>query len=131
MAGRIIPESQQSPRDGPCRSIALGQAVTLHARVPMQLRVLRGTAWLTVDGPHRGAGDAQGDQVVLAGACVGVAAGRRLVLEPLGSEGVALTWAAARQAATGAFPRMLPPPGCGGDRLALRNAPVARPVRQG
>ncbi len=108
MTASLVPESQQSrarPAAGgaPARECFLesGQAHSLHPRAALQLRVLRGRAWVTLGAGPGGWLGASGDVLLHAGQSVCVPAGARAVVEPLGRDGLHYQWraAAARAAA--------------------------------
>lgn len=59
--------------------------MTLHARYATELQVQGGCVWVTLDGPHTGAPKDSGDVFLNAGSSLRVPAGRRLVIEALGT----------------------------------------------
>ena len=67
--------------------LAPGQALSLQPRRAGLLRVAQGQVWVTLDVPHRGAGNELGDYFLQAGEQLGVGAGRHLVLEPFARAG--------------------------------------------
>lgn len=70
------------PRPGlEVRSVKAGEAVALSSSVPSMLRVATGHVWATLDGPHGGTPDDEGDLVLGPGATLEVQPGNRLVLE--------------------------------------------------
>ncbi len=84
------------------RTLAPMQAQTLRPLDNGILTVARGAVWVTDLGPHDGTaeGGPQGDVVLPAGASLQVAAGRALVIEPIGLHGqpaqlAAFDWRAA------------------------------------
>ncbi len=73
-------------------SLASGQATTLRPKVPGVLRVGQGCVWITLDGPHE---RRAGDLFLQAGARLSIAAGQRVVLEPVLRDGqwdAAIDW---------------------------------------
>lgn len=62
--------------------LAPGRAFTLRPTEGGVLRVAHGRLWVTLDGPHGGALNEQGDLVVETGESVRLRAGQRLVIEP-------------------------------------------------
>ena len=60
--------------------LAAGHAITLHPDTAGELRIGQGCVWLTLDGPHE---RRAGDLFLEAGASLPIAAGQRVVLEPL------------------------------------------------
>ena len=73
-------------------SLARGRATTLRPRVPGVLRVGQGCVWITLDGPHE---RRAGDLFLQAGARLPIAAGQRVVLEPVLRDGqgdAAIDW---------------------------------------
>lgn len=70
------------------RTLAPGQALSLHPREAGELQVARGTAWVTFDVPARGAPRAPlGDLFVPAGGRLPLRPGQRLVIEPIALRG--------------------------------------------
>ena len=65
--------------------LGCGHAVTLHDVHAAVLRITHGRVWATVDGPHCGPANNQGDLVLNAGERLTVQAGQRVVIEPWGS----------------------------------------------
>ena len=65
--------------------LAEGSAVTLHDGNAAVLRITHGRVWATVDGPHCGPANNQGDLVLTAGERLTVQAGQRVVIEPWSS----------------------------------------------
>jgi hypothetical protein len=59
-----------------------GRAVTLRCTEAGILRITQGRVWATVDGPHVGPSNNQGDVVLNAGERLSVQAGQRVVIEP-------------------------------------------------
>ncbi len=64
--------------------LGAGRAITLQPREDAVFKVAHGRVWLTFDGPHFGALNAQGDQFLEAGDQLTVQAGQRAVIEPCG-----------------------------------------------
>lgn len=72
--------------------LASGAARSLRPTTAMQLRVVCGQAWLTLDdGPH-GWREASGDLLLQAGQSVRVGAGQHAVIEPLGGRSLQFQW---------------------------------------
>ncbi len=67
--------------------LANGKALGLHAKRASVLRLASGRVWATLDGPHAGPPNDQGDLALGAGEVLPVAAGKRLVIEPMGRSG--------------------------------------------
>ncbi len=67
----------------PAGSWKLGadRAMTLHCFDAATLRVTQGRLWVTVDGPHSGPANSQGDVVLSAGERLHLRAGQRVVIE--------------------------------------------------
>jgi hypothetical protein len=63
--------------------LAGGKALGLRASRASVLRVASGRVWATLDGPHAGAPNDQGDLALGAGEALPVLAGQRLVIEPM------------------------------------------------
>ncbi|MBS0392767.1 MAG: DUF2917 domain-containing protein [Proteobacteria bacterium] len=83
--------SQQSSDQDRCR-LGAGVARSLMPKTAMQLRVLSGRAWVTLnDGPH-GWREESGDLLLLAGQSLNVAPGQHAVIEPLGHEALDYQW---------------------------------------
>ena len=99
---------------GPAGSWKLrcGHAVTLRAASAAVLRINHGRVWATVDGPHAGPANNQGDLVLKAGDRLTLKAGQRVVIETWKSgaasanEAVYFSWDPALDAA--ALPSRLP-----------------------
>ncbi|MBS0300828.1 MAG: DUF2917 domain-containing protein [Proteobacteria bacterium] len=82
---------QQSADQDRCL-LAAGTARSLHPRAAMQLRVLSGRAWVTLDdGPH-GWREGSGDLLLHAGQSLNVAPGRHAVIEAVGHEALQYQW---------------------------------------
>lgn len=64
--------------------LGAGRAITLQPREDAVLRVAHGCIWVTLDGPHSGPLNGMGDRFIGAGEQITVAAGQRLVTEPMG-----------------------------------------------
>ena len=62
--------------------LSSGHAVTLRDAHAAVLRITHGRVWATVDGPHTGPANNQGDVVMEAGQRLTVLAGQRVVIEP-------------------------------------------------
>jgi Protein of unknown function (DUF2917) len=62
--------------------LAAGHAVTLHDDRAAVLRITHGSVWATVDGPHAGPANNQGDVFLSAGERLTLQAGQRVVIEP-------------------------------------------------
>ena len=62
--------------------LSTGHAVTLQDAHAAVLRITHGRVWATVDGPHAGPANNQGDVVMQAGQRLTVSAGQRVVIEP-------------------------------------------------
>ena len=85
MASQHTLESQQSlPATAlaGCWKLEAGHATTLQPHQAGVFRVSQGAVWVTLDGPHRGAANQQGDQVLLAGDALTLRPGQRAVVEP-------------------------------------------------
>lgn len=67
--------------------LAGGHAVTLQDAHAAVLCITHGRVWATLDGPHTGPANQQGDMVLEAGQRLTVPAGRRVVMEPWRSSG--------------------------------------------
>lgn len=65
-----------------CWKLDAGRATTLKPNQAGVLRVAQGAVWVTFDGPHRGAGNELGDQVLRAGEQIALQPGQRAVVEP-------------------------------------------------
>ncbi len=65
-----------------CWKLEAGRATTLQPHQAGMFRVARGQVWVTFDGPHQGAGNEQGDQVLRAGEQIALKPGQRAVVEP-------------------------------------------------
>jgi hypothetical protein len=61
-----------------------GHALTLQSPAAGALHVTQGRVWATLDGPHAGPGNDQGDLVLQTGQRLNLQAGQRVVIEPLG-----------------------------------------------
>lgn len=59
-----------------------GHAVTLHDARAAVLRITHGKVWATVDGPHAGPANKQGDIFLDAGERLSLQPGQRVVIEP-------------------------------------------------
>jgi hypothetical protein len=85
--------------------LASGHAVTLRDANAAVLRINHGSVWATVDGPHAGPANNQGDLVLRAGDRLTLQAGQRVVIEPWNSsaasanEAVYFSWDPALEAA--------------------------------
>ena len=80
-----------------------GHAVTLHDRNAAVLRITCGSVWATVDGPHAGPANNQGDLFLKAGDRLTLQAGQRVVIEPWrasANEAVYFSWDPATAAPT-------------------------------
>ena len=72
-----------------------GHAVTLHDRNAAVLRITCGSVWATVDGPHAGPANNQGDLFLKAGDRLTLQPGQRVVIEPWrasANEAVYFSW---------------------------------------
>ena len=58
-----------------------GRAVTLHSAETGVLRIAQGRVWATLDGPHAGPANDQGDFILQAGERLTLLPGQRVVLE--------------------------------------------------
>lgn len=87
-----------------------GSAVSLHDVNAAVLRITHGRVWATVDGPHAGPANNQGDLFLTAGDRLTLQAGQRVVIEPWNSgtssanEAVYFSWDAAPAAASVRLP---------------------------
>lgn len=115
-----VPESQQSspPRlalGAEVQTLELRQARSLRAASAMQLRVLRGRAWITLGTGPGGWLEASGDTLLYPGQCLQVQPGQRAVLEALGGEALHYQWrrAGADAPAARPAPRAAQPQACG------------------
>lgn len=79
--------------------LVAGHAMSLRVRHASTLMVSGGRVWATLDGPHRPAARGQGDLILEAGARLPLAAGQRVVVEPLHSPGGAQAWVAVERQA--------------------------------
>ena len=78
----------------PCR-LASGVTLSLRPAAAMQLRVVCGQAWVTLDdGPH-GWYEASGDRVLQPGQSLRIGPGRHAVVEPLGHQALQYQWCSA------------------------------------
>lgn len=59
------------------------RATSLRVRHASELMVSSGRVWATLDGPHGGPVSGNGDLILMAGARLALAAGQRVVIEPL------------------------------------------------
>lgn len=92
----------------PIWQLAAGRATSLKVRHASELIVSSGRVWATVDGPHRPAARGQGDLILEAGARLHLAAGQRVVVEPLRSaEGAQAGVALQRATGSYALPMLL------------------------
>jgi hypothetical protein len=83
-------------------TLPAGQARTLRPQQAGVFRVTQGTAWATLDGPHAGHTQVQGDQFLQAGDTVHLQRGQRMVIEPVGAANtVCFSWVPAAQTAHG------------------------------
>lgn len=72
-----------------------GHAVTLHDPNAAVLRITCGSVWATVDGPHPGPANNQGDLFLQAGDRLALQPGQRVVIEPWrasANEAVYFSW---------------------------------------
>ena len=75
--------------------LGAGQAVTLHDTRAAVLRITCGSVWATVDGPHAGPANNQGDIFLNAGERLTLQPGQRVVIEPwsvCATEAVYFAW---------------------------------------
>lgn len=78
----------------PCR-LATGATRSLRPTAAMQLRVVCGQAWVTLDdGPH-GWREGSGDLLLQAGQSLRIDPGRHAVVEPLGRQALQYQWCSA------------------------------------
>ena len=83
-----VPKTQQSAGAVFAPLVAGGwvlaphHALTLRSAEPGVMRVVHGRVWATVDGPHSGPANDQGDLVLQQGDALHVRADQRLVIEP-------------------------------------------------
>lgn len=83
-----VPKTQQSGHTDLGLNSAGGwmlephRALTLHSAEAGVMRVVHGRVWATVDGPHSGPANDQGDLVLQQGEAIEVRADQRLVIEP-------------------------------------------------
>lgn len=61
--------------------LTAGRALSFQAQGPTELHVTQGRIWATLDGPHGGVVNAQGDLVLQSGDCLTLAKGQRIVIE--------------------------------------------------
>lgn len=117
-----VPESQQSSLQpvrmaagAEVQTLELRQARSLRAAAAMQLRVLRGRAWVTLGTGPGGWLEESGDTLLYPGQCLQVQPGQRAVLEPLGGEALHYQWRRAGTYAPAAPPaaRAAQPQACG------------------
>jgi Protein of unknown function (DUF2917) len=74
-------------------TLPAGQARTLRPQQAGVFRVTQGTVWATLDGPHAGHTQVQGDQFLQAGDTVHLQRGQRMVIEPVGAANtVCFSW---------------------------------------
>ena len=91
MSAAHVLNSQQSLGHDRCL-LAVGTTRSLLPRHAMQLRVLSGLAWVTLDdGPH-GSHEGSGDLLLRPGQSLALAPGRHVVIEPLGHEALQYQW---------------------------------------
>ncbi|GAB1386107.1 hypothetical protein MASR1M59_12550 [Melaminivora sp.] len=98
----FVPGLQQSRDVAQPRALAVkdkrllpaGQAHGCRPGRAMQLRVLRGRAWVTLGAGPGGWGESSGDVMLYPGQTLHVAAGQSMVIEPLGAEGLDYQWCA-------------------------------------
>ncbi len=79
-------------------SLSSGRAVTLQDAHAAVLRITHGRVWATVDGPHAGPANNQGDIFLKAGERLTLQPGQRVVIEPWSAsanEAVYFAWDAA------------------------------------
>lgn len=82
----FTPPSQSTTALTGTWKLAAGRAISLQPREDAVLRVAHGCMWVTVDGPHIGALNAQGDVFLGAGEHLTVTAGQQVVVEPVGGK---------------------------------------------
>ena len=99
MAVASVPQSQQSRArraptdvDAQVHELDPGHAHSLRPAAAMQLRVLRGRAWVTLGAGSAGWLADSGDLLLHAGQGACVPAGAHAVVEPLGSEALRYPW---------------------------------------
>ncbi len=109
MAAVSVPQSQQlralrAPADvaAQIHELAPGQAHSLRPAAAMQLRVLRGRAWVTLGAGSAGWLAESGDLLLHAGQGARVPAGAHAVVEPLGGEALRYQWRSSAAAGAGA-----------------------------
>src|SRR5574337_1158676 len=91
MSASHVLNSQQSAGQDRCQ-LAAGATRSLRPTVAMQLRVLSGRAWVTLDdGPH-GWREQSGDLLLQPGQRLCVAPGQHAVVEPLGHQALQYQW---------------------------------------
>lgn len=76
---------------GEARQLAAGRAASLRAEAAGVLRVTRGRLWVTRDATRRRATE---DLMLAPGDTLPLAAGERVVMEPLDAQGATYAWAA-------------------------------------
>ena len=106
-----------------------GHAVTLRDPRAAVLRITHGRVWATVDGPHAGTGNNQGDLVLTAGERLGLRARQGVVIEPWNAsahESVCFSWDPAPAPLAATLPVALQQHGVTGSRL---QAAVVCPLR--
>jgi Protein of unknown function (DUF2917) len=82
MASQTLTHSHQSTATlAGAWKLAGGRAMTLQPREPGVLRVARGGLWATVEGPHPGPLNDQGDRFLQAGEQLQLRRGQRVVIE--------------------------------------------------
>jgi hypothetical protein len=115
MASQTITQMQQSAGALPGTwKLVAGRALTLEPREAGVLRIAHGCLWATLDGPHDGPPNDQGDRVIGPGDQLRLQAGQRLVIEPWSRQAPAyFSWDPVPQAGAGA---------------SLRFAPVVQPL---
>lgn len=108
-----VPDSHQLSQPGTTAEagtwpLAAGRAMSLRVRHASALIVSSGRVWATFDGPHGPAARGQGDLILEAGARLPLAAGQRVVVEPLrGPDGAQARVALLRQTRSYPLPVLL------------------------
>lgn len=96
---------QPAPSHNGSWALKAGRATTLQPQHAGVFRVTQGAVWATLDGPHAGHTQVQGDQFLQAGEAIPLQYGERLVIEPIATGSAAapsvyFNWAYTEQQAT-------------------------------
>ncbi len=80
-----LPAVRQGGRPSGSWHLAHGRAMRLHGKEAAFLRITGGRVWATLDGPHNGPANNQGDLVLASGEQLRLRAGQGVVIEPWSS----------------------------------------------